>query len=140
MIPFTSVIIWSIYGGVMEDYLKLGIQALFDMFITYRAAQRQQALEKVNSLNKVLIDNKIYLAECINGKDRCPSTERKLSIDWNRVSDLIQNDSPDLAAFCRNKSDYWTNPEGHSRKKVEALGITIIMLEKQIDKLKASLL
>lgn len=124
----------------MEEYLKLGIQALFDMFITYRAAQRQQALEKVNALNKVLIDNKIYLAECIKGKDRRPSTERNLSIEWSRVGDLIQNDSPELAAYCRNKSDYWTNPEGHSRKKVEALGITITMLEKQIDKLKASML
>lgn len=124
----------------MEEYLKLGIQALFDMFITYRAAQRQQALEKVDALNKVLIDNKIYLAECIKGKDRCPSTERNLSIEWGRVGDLIQNDSPELAAYCRNKSDYWTNPEGHSREKVEALGITITMLEKQIDKLKASML
>ncbi|MDM2772844.1 hypothetical protein [Citrobacter sp. Cpo126] len=124
----------------MSEYLRIGIQLLFDGFFTYRAAQRQQALEKVHTLNKVLIDNKIYLAECADGKDRCNSTERNLSTEWSRVGDLIQGDSPELAAYCRNKSDYWTNPEGHSREKVEALGITIDMLEKQIDKLKASML
>lgn len=124
----------------MGEHLRVTIQILFDIFLTYRAAQRQQACEKMRALNEVLIDNKIYLAECNKGKSRCASTERSLSAEWSRVSDLIQNDSPELAAFCRNKSDYWTDPVGHSREKVEQLGITILMLEKQIEKLKSKMI
>lgn len=124
----------------MGEYLRVTIQVLLDVYLTYRSAQRKQALEKVHALSKVLIDNKIYLAECDNGKAKCASTERNLSTEWNRVGDLIQNDSPELAAFCRNKSDYWTNPAGHTRQKVEQLGITISMLEKQIDKLKTNMI
>ncbi|PXG86110.1 hypothetical protein DMP59_03515 [Klebsiella pneumoniae] len=127
-------------GAVMGEYFRITLQVLFDMLLTYRSAQRQMALDKVNALNKVLIDNKIYLTECSNGKARCASTERNLSTEWSRVGDLIQNDSPDLAAFCRNKSDYWIDPEGHPREKVEQLGITIKMLERQIEKLKATML
>ncbi|ENJ9209916.1 hypothetical protein AB2U99_003248 [Klebsiella oxytoca] len=127
-------------GAVMGEYFRITIQVLFDMLLTYRSAQRQMALDKVNALNKVLIENKIYLTECSNGKARCASTERSLSTEWSRVGDLIQNDSPDLAAFCRNKSDYWIDPKGHSREKVEQLGITIKMLERQIEKLKATML
>lgn len=124
----------------MGEYLRIGIQILFDIVLTYRSEQKKEAFEKVNALNNVLIDNKIYLAECNNNTLRNKSTERDLSREWSRVGELIHNDSPDLAAFCRNKSDYWTNPTDHSRKKVEELGITIAMLEKQIDKLKASML
>ncbi|EIY4985488.1 TPA: hypothetical protein MYM09_001577 [Klebsiella pneumoniae] len=124
----------------MGEYFRVTVQVLLDIFLTYRSAKRQQALDKVNALNKVLIDNKIYLTECSDGRARCALTERNLSTEWSRVGDLIQNDSPDLAAFCRNKSDYWVNPKGHSREKVEQLGITIKMLERQIEHLKANML
>ncbi|QBF87125.1 hypothetical protein EXN74_11750 [Leclercia adecarboxylata] len=124
----------------MGEYLRITLQVLFDLYLTCRAANRKQALEKADSLNKVLINNKIYLAECNSGKARCATTERELSTEWSRVGDLIQNDSPELAAFCRNKSDYWTDPAGHTREKVEQLGITILMLEKQIEKLKSSMI
>lgn len=124
----------------MGEYLRVTIQVLLDVYLTYRSAQRKLALEKMHALNKVLIDNKIYLAECNSGKAKCASTERNLSTEWSRVGDLIQNDSPELAAFCRNKSDYWTDPAGHTREKVEQLGITILMLEKQIDKLKVNMI
>ncbi|HCT2380694.1 TPA: hypothetical protein OTQ96_003745 [Klebsiella pneumoniae] len=124
----------------MGEYFRVTVQVLLDILLTCRSAKRQQALDKVNALNKVLIDNKIYLTECSDGRDRCALTERNLSTEWSRVGDLIQNDSPDLAAFCRNKSDYWVNPKGHSREKVEQLGITIKMLERQIEHLKANML
>lgn len=124
----------------MEAYLREAIVGFFESLLLWDKHRKNLALDKIQALCELLVENKIYLRDSRLSGQSDSEKENELAGKWSRVGSMFYADYRPLADICECKSGYWINRGMYSDSKIIEMGITIRQIEEKIRQAKEQLL